>query len=54
MADHYEWSIHIEPDSGDYFIDLDFEVCFQKAWRKHPTKKLMEMCLNETGACGRV
>jgi len=54
MADHYEWSIHIEPDSGDYFIDLDSEVCFQKARRKHPTKKLMEMCLNETGACGRV
>jgi hypothetical protein len=21
MAEHYGWAIHIEPDSGDYFID---------------------------------
>ena len=54
IADHYGWSIHIEPDSGDYFIDPDSEVCFQKAKQKHPTKKLMEMCLNETGACGKI
>jgi hypothetical protein len=54
IAEHYEWSIHIEPDSGDYFIDPDSEVCFQKARQKHPTKMLMEMCLNETGACGRI
>ncbi len=54
MAEHYEWSIHIEPDSGDYFIDPDSEVCFQKARQKHPNKRLMEMCLNETGACGRI
>ena len=54
IADHYSWSIHIEPDSGDYFIDPDSEVCFHKAQRKHPSKVLMEMCLNETGGCGRV
>jgi len=23
IADHYDWSIIIEPDSGDYFIDPD-------------------------------
>jgi hypothetical protein len=54
MADHYGWSIHIEPESGDYFIDSDPEVCFQKAKQKHPTAVIMEMCLNETGACGRI
>ncbi|RKZ83859.1 MAG: hypothetical protein DRR19_18545 [Candidatus Parabeggiatoa sp. nov. 1] len=54
IADHYEWSIHIEPDSGDYFIDPNSDVCFQKALLQHPTKMLMEMCLNETGACGRI
>ncbi len=54
IADHYDWSIIIEPDSGDYFIDSDPEVCFQKAKQKHPTTMLMEMCLNETGACGRI
>jgi len=54
MTEHYGWSIHIEPDSGDYFIDPDSEVCFQKARQKHPSAKIMEMCLNETGACGRI
>ena len=54
MAEHYGWSIIIEPDSGDYFIDSDQEVCIQKAKQNHPTAILLEMCLNETGACGRI
>jgi hypothetical protein len=54
MADHYGWSIIIEPDSGDYFIDSERTVCLQKAKQKHPTAILLEMCLNETGACGRI
>ena len=54
MADHYEWSIIIEPDSGDYFIASNSEDCLQKAKQKHPTAMLLEMCLNETGACGRI
>ena len=53
-ADHYDWSIIIEPDSGDYFIGPNSEVCLQKAKQKHPTAILLEMCLNETGACGRI
>ncbi len=54
MAEHYGWSIIIEPDSGDYFIDSEPEKCLQKAKQKHPTAILLEMCLNETGACGRI
>ena len=54
MAEHYGWSIIIEPDSGDYFIDSEPERCLQKAKQKHPTAILLEMCLNETGACGRI
>lgn len=54
IAKHYGWSIHIEPNSGDYFIDPDPEVSFQKAKLQHPTARLMEMCLNETGTCGRI
>jgi hypothetical protein len=54
MPDHYEWSIIIEPDSGDYFIAPDSEECLQKAKQKYPTAMLLEMCLNETGACGRI
>ena len=53
-AAHYNWSIAIEPDSGDYFIDPDPEVAFQKAKEKHPTARIMEMRLNEMGTCGRI
>jgi len=54
ITDHYDWSIIIEPDSGNYFIDPDPEVALQKASLQHPTAILLEMCLNETGACGRI
>jgi len=54
IADHYEWSIIIEPNSGDYFIAPDRKECLQKAKQKHPTALLLEMCLNETGTCGRI
>ena len=46
---HYDWFIHIEPESGDYFIAPDEELSFQKAREKHPTADLMAMRLNETG-----
>ncbi len=51
---HYDWFIHIEPDSGDYFIDADENVSFQKARQQHPTADLIVMRLNETGCCGRI
>jgi len=54
MPKHYGWSIIIEPDSGNYFIAPDRKECLQKAKQKHPTAILLEMCLNETGACGRI
>jgi len=54
IVDHYGWSIIIEPDSGNYFIDPDRKVCLQKAKQKHPNAVLLEMCLNETGAGGRI
>lgn len=54
VAQHYNWFIHIEPDSGDYFIAPDEEVSFQKARSKHPTTRIMAMRLNETGTCGRI
>jgi hypothetical protein len=54
VADHYDWFIHIEPESGDYFIDPDEEVSFQKAKQKYPTAEILAMRLNETGTCGRI
>lgn len=54
VTEHYNWYIHIEPESGDYFIDPDEEVSFQKARQKHPTARIMAKRLNETGTCGRI
>ncbi len=31
IDDHYNWFIIIEPNSGDYCIDPDEEVAYQKA-----------------------
>jgi hypothetical protein len=54
IKNHYNWYIHIEPKSGEYFIDSDEEVSFQKAKDKYPNAVLMAMRLNETGAVGRI
>ncbi|MBR8828296.1 MAG: hypothetical protein DSM107014_10445 [Gomphosphaeria aponina SAG 52.96 = DSM 107014] len=54
VKEYYNWFIHIEPNSGDYFIDPDEEVSFQKAREKHPTADVMAMRLNETGTCGKI
>jgi hypothetical protein len=54
VAEHYDWFILIEPDSGDYFIDPDHDVAFQQARQKHPTAEILAMRLNETGTCGRI
>ena len=54
VKDHYNWAIMIEPNSGDYVIDLNPEVAFQKICDRHPKARIMEMRLNETGAVGRV
>lgn len=54
VKDHYDWAIMIEPNSGDYFIDPDPEVAFQKARAKHPTADILEKRINETGCVGRI
>lgn len=54
VAEHYDWFILIEPESGDYFIDPDEEVASQKAHQKYPTAIMLRMRLNETGTCGRI
>jgi hypothetical protein len=54
IADHYNWFIVIEPNSGDYFIDPDIEIAEQKAREKYLTGWLVTFHLNETGACDRI
>ena len=54
IQEYYNWYIVIEPDSGDYFIDEDDMVAFQKIREKYSKEKVMTMRLNETGTCGRI
>ncbi|MGD1701780.1 hypothetical protein [Dapis sp. BLCC M229] len=54
VKEHYDWFIYIEPDSGDYFLDSDRDVARQKAKQKYPSALLMAMCVNETGAVGKI
>ncbi len=54
IDDHYNWFIIIEPNSGDYFIDPEEEVAYQKAREKYPSGWVVTFRLNETGACGRI
>ena len=54
INDHYNWFIIIEPNSGDYFIDPDEEVAFQKARQKYAIGWLVTFRINETGTCGMI
>ena len=54
IANHYNWFILIEPDSGDYFIDRDSMVALQKALEKYPLQRFATFRINETGVCGRI
>ena len=54
IADHYDWFMIIEPNSGDYFIDASEEIAEQKARQKHPNAWLVTFRINETGACGSI
>ncbi|MGK7903206.1 MAG: hypothetical protein AB4352_17715 [Hormoscilla sp.] len=54
MAEHYNWFILIEPETGEYFMDEDELVAFQKAREKHPQGKFFFYRLNETGVSGRI
>ncbi|MUG92198.1 hypothetical protein F7734_06885 [Scytonema sp. UIC 10036] len=51
---YYGWYIAIEPDSGDYFIDVDKEVALLKARHKHPNAIHHIFGINETGVSGRI
>ncbi|WP_204103165.1 MULTISPECIES: hypothetical protein [Spirulina sp. CCY15215] len=54
IEDHYNWYVIVEPNSGDYFIDVDEENAVEKARQKYPESWLVTFKINETGACGRI
>ncbi|MBW4615170.1 MAG: hypothetical protein KME21_18235 [Desmonostoc vinosum HA7617-LM4] len=52
---HYNWYVVVEPESGNYFIDLDEEVAMLLARQKHPgTVPLFLFRMNETGVSGTI
>ncbi len=51
---HYGWYIAVEPDSGDYFIDIDDIQAHKKALQKYPNAHHCVFCLNETGTTGTI
>ncbi len=54
MATHYNWYIAIAPDSGEYFIEKDQLVAFEKLPTNYPQKLMVVRRLNETGVCGSI
>lgn len=54
INEHYNWVIVIEPNSRDYFFDIDEEIAVQKARHKYPTSMIGIMRLSETETCGKI
>ncbi|MUG95255.1 hypothetical protein F7734_23990 [Scytonema sp. UIC 10036] len=54
IANHYNWFMIIEPDSSEYFIDLNEDVAIHKARQKYSRGTLVIFRINETGACGMI
>lgn len=54
IEQYRDWYIIIEPNSGEYFVAPDEMAALRQASEKYPTPDLYTMCLNETGACGRI
>ncbi len=53
---HYNWFIAIEPDSGEYVLDLKLEGIIQKIRERYGARnvKLTAFRLNESGVCGTI
>jgi hypothetical protein len=54
IAEHYNWFMSVEPNSGDYIIDPDEDVLMKKSRQRFPSCKLVIFQINETGACGMI
>ncbi|MHC5725202.1 MAG: hypothetical protein ACYTXY_13890, partial [Nostoc sp.] len=54
IQEQYGWYIAVEPDSGDYLIDVDKMQAHKKALQKYPNCRHCVFCLNETGTTGTI
>ncbi len=51
---HYNWCVAVEPESGYYLLDSDWESLVWKVKIYCPKSKLMIYGINETGTCGKL
>lgn len=56
LGEYYNYSIAIEPESGEYLIDPKLEGLIQKIRDRYGSTdlKLTIFRLDETGACGKI
>ncbi len=54
INDHYNWYININLENGEYFIEQDYMVMFQKLCKNPQPTKTVTFRLNETGNCGTI
>jgi hypothetical protein len=51
---HYNWCVAVEPESGYYLLDSDWETLVWKVKIYCPKSQLMIYGINETGTCGKL
>ncbi|MEA5495829.1 hypothetical protein VB834_24420 [Limnoraphis robusta Tam1] len=51
---HYNWCVAVEPESGYYLLDKDWENLILRIKIYCPKSHLMIYGINETGTCGRI
>ncbi|MEG4858817.1 hypothetical protein QUB75_14055 [Microcoleus sp. K1-B6] len=51
---HNNWYIAVEPDSEEYFIDIDNIIAGKMCRQKHPNVIPQAFRINETGVCGTI
>ncbi|RCJ41787.1 hypothetical protein A6769_02475 [Nostoc punctiforme NIES-2108] len=54
IKEHYGWYIAVEPNSGDYLIDVDKMQAHKKSLEKYSNSRHCVFCLNETGTTGTI
>ncbi len=51
---HYNWYMAVEPESGEYFIDMQEMNAIQMSRQKHPKSPVFVFKINETGIAGTI
>ena len=51
---HYNWYMAVEPESGEYFIDMQEMNAIRMSRQKHPKSPVFVFKINETGVAGTI